>query len=142
AAGATRVATGLAPTVTFSEGLDPSSLTFTLTDANGNPVSGSVSYDGNHRTAPLSHTGALNTSATYTVSVSGARDLIGNVMTAPVSWSFTTAGIITGASVWGDTGTPAVAAFNDSDPQELGFKFQSSTPGTVTGIRFYKGAGN
>jgi N,N-dimethylformamidase beta subunit-like, C-terminal/Domain of unknown function (DUF4082)/Concanavalin A-like lectin/glucanases superfamily/Bacterial Ig-like domain/Bacterial Ig domain len=140
--GATGVATDIEPTVTFSEAIDATSLIFTLKDAAGNPLATSVSYDVNTLTARLSHTSALATLATYTVSVSGARDLIGNVMSAPISWSFTTAGTITGASVWGDTGTPAVAAFNDSDPQELGFKFRSSTAGSVTGVRFYKGPGN
>ena len=31
---------------------------------------------------------------------------------------------------------------NDPNPVELGFKFQASSPGDVTGLRFYKGPSN
>ncbi|MBX5235033.1 DUF4082 domain-containing protein [Rhizobium sp. NLR4a] len=36
--------------------------------------------------------------------------------------------------------TPAVVNTNDTSAVELGFKFQTSVAGTVTGIRFYKGS--
>src|SRR4029077_2708277 len=35
-----------------------------------------------------------------------------------------------------------VASANDSGAIEVGVKFRSDTPGTVTGIRFYKGPAN
>ncbi|PDS97366.1 adhesin, partial [Rhizobium sp. S9] len=38
------------------------------------------------------------------------------------------------------SGTPAVVNTNDTSAVELGFKFQTSVAGTVTGIRFYKGS--
>jgi hypothetical protein len=38
--------------------------------------------------------------------------------------------------------TPTTASVNDAGPVELGVKFTSSQAGNVTGIRFYKGAGN
>ncbi len=41
-----------------------------------------------------------------------------------------------------DFATPAVADSGDTSPVELGVKFRSSFPGSVTGIRFYKGPGN
>ncbi|KMO18210.1 DUF4082 domain-containing protein, partial [Methylobacterium platani] len=37
------------------------------------------------------------------------------------------------------TGTPATTNTNDTSPVELGVKFQSSTSGTVSAIKFYKG---
>ena len=45
-------------------------------------------------------------------------------------------------SVWDATTVPAVPAAPDSDAVELGVKFRAATDGYVTGIRFYKGAGN
>jgi len=141
APGATGVLTDTSPTATFSEAIDPSSLSFLLKDAGGNPVAATVSYDPTTRIATLNHPGALATAATYTVTASGATDLVGNVM-APATWSFTTDSHLTGATVWGDAGTPDVTGFNDSSPQELGFKFQSSVAGSITGVRFYKGPGN
>ena len=37
---------------------------------------------------------------------------------------------------------PAVTSENDSSSVELGMRFTASSDGTITGIRFYKGAGN
>jgi methionine-rich copper-binding protein CopC len=45
-------------------------------------------------------------------------------------------------TIWPGTATPAVAAEADPDAVEVGVKFRSDTDGFVTGIRFYKGAGN
>ncbi|GHH64146.1 hypothetical protein GCM10017673_06310 [Streptosporangium violaceochromogenes] len=45
-------------------------------------------------------------------------------------------------SLWSATDTPDTASHNDGDAVTLGVKFRSSTAGTVTGIRFYKGSGN
>src|SRR5262249_21155829 len=71
-------------------------------------------------------------------------DLLGNTMTGPYSWSFTTQPAftsITNATIFG-SGTPAIASANDSTAQELGVKFRSDVAGYITGVRFYKGAGN
>lgn len=47
------------------------------------------------------------------------------------------------ASIWDDSATPAQPAIpDDAAPVELGVRFRSSTPGYVTGIRFYKGLTN
>jgi hypothetical protein len=45
-------------------------------------------------------------------------------------------------SIWGPTATPAMAAQADSGSYELGVKLRADASGYVTGIRFYKGAGN
>ncbi|WP_229068338.1 DUF4082 domain-containing protein [Actinoplanes sp. DH11] len=44
--------------------------------------------------------------------------------------------------VFTDADTPQTAAWDDSDPVELGLKFVPSVNGKVHGVRFYKGAGN
>jgi hypothetical protein len=46
------------------------------------------------------------------------------------------------SSIWSSTATPAVPAANDPYSVELGVKFRSDVAGYITGIRFYKGAGN
>ena len=57
----------------------------------GGAVPGSVAYNAATTTATFTPSSALANSTSYTVSVSGAADISGNVM-SPVSWSFSTAG--------------------------------------------------
>src|SRR5262249_2397992 len=45
-------------------------------------------------------------------------------------------------TIWPSTATPTNQASSDASSVELGVKFQSETSGFITGIRFYKGAGN
>lgn len=45
-------------------------------------------------------------------------------------------------SIFPASATPAVPADPDSGAIEIGVKFRTSQAGTITGIRFYKGAGN
>ena len=44
--------------------------------------------------------------------------------------------------IWSDALVPTVTSANDPNPVELGVKFASTVNGLITGIRFYKGAGN
>jgi hypothetical protein len=85
---------------------------------------------------------ALDNDTVYTVDVSGAQDPSGNTM-VPVAWSFTTeVGSAGGCpcTIFGST-VPANPSSPDS-AVELGLKFQADQSGEVTGVRFYKGAGN
>lgn len=45
-------------------------------------------------------------------------------------------------SVYGNSGAPALPAAQDAPSIEVGVKFRSSVSGYITGIRFFKGAGN
>ena len=45
-------------------------------------------------------------------------------------------------SLYQDSVTPGVPDFNDGVPLTLGVRFASDSPGKVTGIRYYKSAGN
>ena len=47
-----------------------------------------------------------------------------------------------GTSVWSSSAVPGTPWLSDFSPVTLGMKFRSDVTGTVTGIRFYKGAGN
>ena len=48
----------------------------------------------------------------------------------------------TPCSIWDDSVVPAIAAFADNTPLELGVKFRADADGFIRGIRFYKGLGN
>ena len=49
---------------------------------------------------------------------------------------------VTAQSLFNTGDTPAIVTVNDPNSVELGVKFQASTTGTITGIRFYKGPQN
>jgi alpha-tubulin suppressor-like RCC1 family protein len=92
AGGATEVLVAATVIATFSEAMDPSTLTaetFTLTGAAA--VAGAVSYDAPTKTATFTPSALLAYATTYTASVgAGAKDLAGNTLAADVVWSFTT----------------------------------------------------
>lgn len=92
---ATNVATNEAVSVAFDEVLDPGSVntsTFLLTGPGSVPVAGSVRYNGT--TATFTPLVDLQNSSSYTATVTtGIKDLAGNAMTLPVSWTFTTAAV-------------------------------------------------
>ncbi|MEV8096110.1 Ig-like domain-containing protein [Kitasatospora sp. NPDC085879] len=96
AAGATGVAVGTPVKFSFSEPLDPATVTasaLTLkTTTGGTPVAGTVSYDAATGTAVLTPGADLALTTGYTATVQGVKDLAGNTLAAPVSVSFTTAG--------------------------------------------------
>ena len=143
AAGATGVAVSAAPTATFSKAVQASTISFTLKDSASSPVAGTVGYKSSTFTATFTPLAALAYSTTYTATVSGALDLSGAPMTAPYSWSFTTAAPPScPCTIWPSSATPANATASDSGSVELGVKFRSDVSGYITGIRFYKGAGN
>ena len=45
-------------------------------------------------------------------------------------------------SLFSSNPTPSIVSVNDPNSVELGFKFQASSAGDITGLRFYKGASN
>jgi parallel beta-helix repeat protein len=90
AAGATGVDPTSNVTATFSEPIDPASVTLQLRDASGTVVPAATGYDTATRTITLDPTSALAAQATYTATLSGARDAAGNTAAA-TNWSFTTA---------------------------------------------------
>ena len=89
-------ATGVCPatvvTATFSEAMNPATIsatTFTLTGPGTTAVAGAVSYAGSTATFTPSSALALNTVYTATITT-GAQDPSGNALAANFVWSFTT----------------------------------------------------
>jgi hypothetical protein len=91
-AGSVAVATNV--TATFSEPMNPATITgttFELRDAGNAPVPATVSYNVGAQAAVLTPSSPLLYSSTYTVEVTtGMEDANGNALTAGQTWSFTT----------------------------------------------------
>jgi len=145
ASGATAVPVNAPITASLSEGINASTLKFTLKDQNGVTQSGSASYDPVGHVATFTPNGQLAMSTTYTATVS-ATDLWGNAMTSPYTWSFTTANtppaFTCPCSIFNGAGAPANVNTSDAKSVEVGVKFQSAVAGYVTGVNFYKGSKN
>ena len=140
---ATSVPVSTAITTTFNKPIKAGSATFSLTDPNGNAVSGTTSLDSSGTVLTFTPSSQLSQATVYKASVSGATSTSGVAMASPYSWSFTTSG--TGAcpcTIWESDAAPTKPSTNDSSSVELGVKFQTNTSGWISGIRFYKGAGN
>lgn len=146
--GSGSVSTSTSITAVFDESIDPATVspsTFELTDSFGATVPVSATYAESTLTASFTPLAPLDTAQTYTARLrsgtSGIRDLAGNSMTADYVWTFTTNSTEI-YSAWGASATPATTSQNDPNGVELGVKFTVDSAGTITGLKFYKGAGN
>ncbi|KMO39114.1 Mo-co oxidoreductase dimerization domain protein [Methylobacterium variabile] len=125
--------------ITFST----STLLANDTDPNGDPLTvtsvtngtgGSVSLNTTNSTVTFTPTTGFTGAANFTYAISDGR---GGASSASVALTVSAPG--TGPVSLFSTGTPATTNTNDTSPVELGVKFQSSTAGTVSAIKFYKG---
>ncbi len=80
-------------TVTFTESIDPGTITpntFIVADATGAAVPSTVTYEQSSKTATFHHE-LLLPNTTYTATITtGVKDLAGNAMADSYSWQFTT----------------------------------------------------
>ena len=97
AAGATSASVKASVSATFSEGMDPTTIsgsTFTLRDPSSASVPAAISYSAATRQVKLDPASPLSYSTTYTVTakggLAGIKDLSGNPLAADSTWSFTT----------------------------------------------------
>ncbi|WP_104481886.1 DUF4082 domain-containing protein [Actinokineospora auranticolor] len=137
--GATGVPTGNGVTVNFSEAINPSSLQFTL-NRNGSSVPGTTQFAPDNQSVTFVSTDVLPGNAQFTVTVRAA-DAWGNLMPAAHTFSFTTGA--TGqcpCTVFRPTDTPATTTVDS--PVELGMRLTPTADGYITGVRFYKTAGD
>jgi hypothetical protein len=93
ASAATNVATSSAVNATFSEAMDPATLTNASFTVLG--VSGLVTISANDTIATFAPAAALAANTTYTATIStAAKDLAGNALAVSKVWSFTTAATV------------------------------------------------
>ena len=136
------------PTATFSEAVVPSSVSFTLTDPNGNTVSGATSFNSADTVATFTPTSSLAAGTTYTVTISGAKDSNGQTMMSSYTYTFITSKAFDAAgkcpcAIWPDVAPSNVTDVTDqSSGIELGVKFTATNNGTISGIRFFKVSDN
>ena len=140
--GATGVSAAVAPSATFSQAVVPSTASFTVQDSSGNNVTGTVGFSSGNTVATFTPSSSLAASTSYTSTVSGAQNTSGTPMSAPFTWSFTTAGPQCPCSIW-QNGTPSGAVdAADTSAVNLGVQFQAASSGFITGVRFYKEVDN
>ena len=151
AGGASNVAANENITATFSEAMNPATLTtttFELRDPANALIPAAVTYDAAARRATLDPTANLLTSTTYTARIRGgavdprAKDTAGNALAQDLFWTFTTSATAPPAdncpcSIWAPTTLPDRQE-NDPNAVEIGVRFRASTSGFITALRFYK----
>lgn len=130
----------------FSKPMAAGTPSLSLVDANGANVPGSTTYDATTRTITLTPAAPLASYVVHTATL-GGTDTQGNPITSGGTWSFTTAkppnapGVCP-CSLFSDETTPTILEVNDGVPLSLGTRFTADVKGVVTGVRFYKSAGN
>ena len=119
----------------------------TASDSGGVVAGVEVSFDGgitwkaaSGRTA-WSLQWTPNTVGGTTVLARGIDDS-GNIQTTPAQITINVTERVCPCTIFPNTAVPAQPALSDQSSVEVGVKFSTSQPGYVTGIRFYKGAGN
>ncbi len=115
---------------------DPDGDTLTITGVAGG-INGSASFNAQSNTVTFTPTAGYTGSASFTYAISDGR---GGTASAVASLSVNAAASV--VSLFSSNPTPNMTSVNDPNSVELGFKFQSSTNGDITGLRFYKGASN
>ncbi len=119
-------------------------ITGTASDVGGKVAGVEVSVDGGSTWHPA--TGRANWSYTTSFPGSGAgsvrvraTDDSGNIQASPSTVGVT---VSCPCSIFGLAQRPAFAADSDTNAVSVGVKFQTDVSGFITGIRFYKPAGN
>ncbi len=115
---------------------DPNNDTLTITGVS-NAVNGTATFDAQAKTITFVPTTGYTGSATFNYAVSD-----GHGGTAGAGVTLSVVDPSSTVSLFSASSTPSVVSVNDSNPVELGLKFQASTNGDILGIRFYKGASN
>jgi hypothetical protein len=152
ASSATNVPASSTVSVVFSESMATDSISTSsiqLRDASNTVVPATVSYDSITHTATLTPSAALTAGASYSATVLGGstdprvKDAAGNALASTANWSFTVATAVTcPCTGWDPSAAPTFSADPDDSAVTLGVKFKTTIDGYITGVRFYKGAGN
>jgi len=124
-----------------------SSLLANDTDLNGDPlkvtgvsngVNGTASFNAQSNTVTFAPISGYTGAASFTYGVADGRAETASA-TASLNVNAPSGTIV---SLFSSNPTPSVASVNDPNSVELGFKFQASSAGDITGLRFYKAPSN
>ncbi|MCI0350777.1 MAG: DUF4082 domain-containing protein [Acidobacteriales bacterium] len=150
--GATGVNVETVVSATFDQALDPATVTsntFQLFDSASVPIPATVTYDASSSTATLRPDSPLGLATSYRPVIVGGNDGVKNTSGRPmrmgVRWVFTTEPTPAGScpcSVWNPAIVPSVVDSGDGQAIEVGVRFHSDVNGVISGLRFYKSAGN
>ncbi|PIK69083.1 hypothetical protein CS379_31655, partial [Methylobacterium frigidaeris] len=139
--------TGLAVTKDTATTIATSALLVNDTDPNGDPLTvtnvsgatnGTVSLNSQAATITFTPTTGYTGPAGFAYTISDGR---GGTSSANVALAVSAPGTAP-VSLFSSSATPAVANESDASSVELGVKFQASSAGTVSAIKFYKGSQN
>jgi hypothetical protein len=116
-------------TVTFSEAMDPTTIDNTTFTVNG--VSGTVTYNPATTSVTFMPSAQLSSGTAYTATISGSvKDVAGNAMTTPASWTFTTAAASLFSGLISD-----ITIDNDGNLGYTSNAWSPDSPGNPTGVR-------
>ncbi|AOT04986.1 DUF4082 domain-containing protein [Arthrobacter sp. U41] len=144
--GSSSVALDTTVSAALSKPASGSGPALTLTGPGSVEVPGTVSYEEPTGRVTFTPTAPLSPAASYTATLT-ATSATGQTLSGGDTWTFTTVPSprtegVCPCSLYQDTVTPGAPEFNDGVPLTLGVRFASDSPGQVTGVRFYKSAGN
>ena len=97
------------------------------------PVNGTVSFNAQTNVVTFTPTTGYTGAASFSYAISDGR---GGTATATANLTVNTPTV----SLFSSSNTPAVLSDSDTAQVNLGLRFTSSSAGTITGIKYYKGA--
>ncbi|WP_432443342.1 DUF4082 domain-containing protein [Methylobacterium aquaticum] len=130
-------ATTIATSALIANDTDPNGDPLTVTSVSG-ATNGTVSLNSQAGTITFTPTTGYTGPASFAYTISDGR---GGTASANVALTVSAPGT-TPVSLFPSSATPAVANESDTGSVELGVKFQASSSGTVSAIKFYKGSQN
>ncbi len=124
----------IAASTLLANDTDPNNDTLTITGVS-NAVGGTVSFNALTNIVTFTPTAGYAGAASFDYSISDGRD-----GTATAGVSLTVNAPSTGVTLFSPSDTPTALSDPDTDQVNLGMRFVASVSGTITGIRYYKGA--
>jgi hypothetical protein len=147
-------APGAPTSVTATPGDASATVTWGVPSTGGSPITSYTvtPYLGTTAQTPTTVSGSppstttiitsLTNGKAYTFTVS-ATNAVGAGPASMASNPVTPQSVVcTACTIWAATATPRTASTADNAAVEVGVKFKSDVKGFITGVRFYKGAGN
>jgi hypothetical protein len=127
----------IAASALLANDTDPDGDDLTITGVS-NGANGTASFNAQTNAVTFTPNSDYTGPASFTYAISDGRGGSANA-SASLTVNAASSNIV---SLFSSNPTPSIASVNDPSSVELGLKFQSSSAGDVTGLRFYKGPSN